>query len=69
MRIECRDCGFIGNAKTIIADRPDLSYGEMLVCPKCKSDDVGQIITVDIPKRQKTTKENTIKGSNKLILG
>lgn len=69
MRIECRECGFIGTAKTIITNRSDQSYGEMLVCPECESDDIKRIITVDIPKRQKTTKENTDTGPNKLILG
>jgi len=50
MRIECRECGFIGNAKAVITDQ---SYSEILVCPKCKSADVGQIITVDITKTPK----------------
>lgn len=40
MKIACNECGFVGNAKIIITERADESYGEIPVCPKCESVDI-----------------------------
>ncbi|MFA6661425.1 MAG: hypothetical protein WCS56_00160 [Bacilli bacterium] len=40
MKIEYNECGYQGESKVVMADLPDLSYGEKHVCPDCDSDDI-----------------------------
>lgn len=36
----CLECGAIfEEPKVVLADRADLSYGEVFACPDCESDD------------------------------
>jgi hypothetical protein len=38
----CNECGLDGEGepKTVVQDRADCSFGEVVVCPDCGSDDI-----------------------------